>query len=70
MKRHVHEADALAHRAVLGRPVVEPVLPTPGQLVDARLDALGREPVGALPAADVAEVGALLDEPVVDRATA
>ena len=70
-ERHVHRDDVLAGRAVLGRPPVEPVLPAPRQrLDDRRRLARRRVPVGALPAADVAEVRAARGEPVVQRRSA
>ena len=56
---HVHEDDALPRRLVLGLPVREPFLASPRERVDLGLDAVRRIPVGALPAAHVAEVGAL-----------
>ena len=68
-ERHVHEPGALAHRAMLLLPVREPVLSPPRQLLDNRLDARRRVPVGALPATHIAEVGTLLRQPVVHRRT-
>ena len=61
---HVHQADALTDRSVLGLPLLEPRRPPPRRL-GARRDARPGEPVGALPAGHLAQVAALLDQPVV-----
>ena len=58
-ERHVHDDHALARGAVLGRPVREPVLAGPTTACSASGSTPARRvPVGALPAADVAEVRA------------
>ena len=66
-ERHVHEAHALADGLMLASPRVEPVLPAPGQLSDLCLLTGPGVPVGALPAGDVTEVGALRRKAIVQR---
>ncbi len=62
----VEEPDRLAHRLVLGGAVLEPILAAVAIAVLGR-GARGRKPVGALPARELAEAGAALREPVVQR---
>ena len=52
---------------MLFRPPREPVLPAPGELLDLGLEARRCVPVRALPSADITEIGARRDQPVVDR---
>ena len=66
---HVEQADAVAHRQMLVALVVEPVLPLPGIAVLALLAGLG-EPVGALPAGDLAEHRAARLQMLVQRRAA
>ena len=66
-ERHVHQGDPLAHRPMLVGPVAEPARPAPGQRAGIRRDPRAGVPVGSLPAADVAEAGSRLDQPVVNR---
>ena len=63
---HDHEADSLTNGPVLIRPVVEPVLPAPRQGCFTRLDARRGEPVGTLPAADLAEERLMFNETSVN----
>src|SRR5690606_12176672 len=63
---HVDESDGLPHALVL----VAPTLPPRGSPPPGPSDRAGpraAEPVRALPAADVPEAAALLDEPRIDR---
>ena len=65
-ERHIHQADVLANGLVLRGPIVEPVFATPAEIRDFGLLALGSKPVGALPAAHIAEVGAVFGKTVMD----
>ncbi len=62
----VEQHHFLARGAVLGGAVLEPVLLAEAVLV-FRLDAFGREPVGPLPAGDLAEAGVVLLQALVQR---
>ena len=66
-ERHIHQTDTLANGAVLGFPVWPPVLTPPGKFVDFWRNPDRGEPVGAFPAAHVAEIGPLFDKAIVDR---
>ena len=66
-ERHVHKPDALTDCAMLLGPVGEPVLPAPGQCLHDGFDARGCEPVGALPAGHIAEVGTRTGQAIMDR---
>ena len=65
-ERHVHQPDALAHRAVLVGPLLEPRRVAPGRLGDRVAPGPG-EPVGALPAGHLAQQPAVADQPLVHR---
>ena len=66
-ERHVHEDHAVPGGVMLGGPVVEPVRTAPGQFAGLGRDPGRCVPVGAFPAADVAEASPLFGQPVVDR---
>ena len=67
-ERHVHEDHALARRAVLALPTVGNQLGRPHESASTCGVIAGwRVPVGAFPAADVAEVRAARREAIVDR---
>ena len=68
-RRQVEQADGLAHRLVFLADMSEPVLPAIGVFVGRR-DALRRIPVGALPAAGLAETGIVLRQAAVQRGLA
>ena len=61
----VDQPDALAHRPMLVRRILEPVLAPPGILVPG-LDPFRRVPVGTLPAGGLPEAGPARREPVVE----
>ena len=65
-ERHVHHDHAGARRLVLVAPVVPPRRPSPRQRTGVGLVAGSGVPVGALPSAHVAEVGAGRGESMVD----
>jgi len=68
-RRLIEYSDRITHRMVFPGAVIEPILTSIAVFV-ARLDTLGRVPVGAFPAERLAEASAEERKPVVQRGLA